>query len=328
MNTPTSQRFATVTKSILNARKQIGEQNKTAFEAFLLFRNGATGEAFAAIETMANEVDMDPRHFRDSITALVALGLVEWTGRCTPRGIKIWYIHLEMPADRQPGVLPIFNGKTPGAGFGGMPQKAKRADPGGQGGLTPEVSHNIERNKEKEQQPQTPPPTFEPVSQPEAVVVVFSPSAKDKIQPAKPSEKKEPSQPETTHPQLSKPEAIVVSRMLATLPTSDADALRAEFLARLDTGTIEKPVGYCASLVRVIKNGLFVPSASRDAAQRKEAEERKHREMEEARRVDAEERRQRAAMNDKDLEAERAKQKAFIAEALAAINGKKRATSL
>lgn len=104
--------FGKLTKSIIRARKRIGGMNKNVFEALLLYRNDATGLSWASVETLANETDLDSRHVRRSLTELAELGLIEWTGRVTRNGVKVYLVHLEMPEDRTKGSTSIFNGAT------------------------------------------------------------------------------------------------------------------------------------------------------------------------------------------------------------------------
>ena len=95
-----------------------------------------------------------------------------------------------------------------------------------------------------------------------------------RVEPPKaPPPKPEPIHPPAFHHSLTRSEAATILVLLAVLPPDLQAIVMAEFIIQLNGGNVRRPVGYVRKLIEVAQAGTFVPSASREAANRAEMEQ-------------------------------------------------------
>ena len=299
--------YAILSESFLRNRKIIGGRAFLVLLALLKFRNAGTGLAWPAIQTIADLLGIDDRGVQRGLARLIELGIIEWTGRTTLHGVRIYLVYLAMPGASSPGIINSRVVDTAFVTTGGVVSRAT-------GGVVSHATQNIENEQTKEQQPPTPVqldgrtnvvvvslpsaetakvtaaitqeppqatiPTKAPISQP------IPPTAnRERFRPtvgivngitvqAKPlPPKTEPAHPPAFHHSLTRSEAATIMVLMAVLPQDVQAIVMDELIAQLDGGNVRRPVGYAKRLIEVAQAGAFVPSASREVAQRAEVEQ-------------------------------------------------------
>ena len=251
------------------------------------------GLAYPSVSKIATDIRVDEQHVRKSIHRLIEFGYLTLVGTY-PSGTKIHHVI-------RPG-FEIHNGETthdfaqPPGGICPPP-------------LADSASQTKKVNKEKKQQPpvqlvgnpesvvvplpaaptatasttqkslQTAMPAQTPIANPTPQTanrerfrptVGISNGGTIQAKPLPP--KTEPVHPPAFHYSLTRAESATILFLLAVLPQDLQKIVMAEFIIQLNGGNVRRPVGYARRLVEVAQAGAFVPSASREALQRAEAE--------------------------------------------------------
>ena len=240
--------FGKLTKSILRARKRIGESARIVYEGLLTFRNDRTGEAYCSVGTLAELVTMDHRRVQRELRKLELLGLISWTTRTTAWGSRIYSVLLEMPADRTGGGVVC--------------------DAGG-GVVCGTALFREDYQKEKT----TPYPLLPARAIRNGNVVVSLDLVETTHPHPEPAPKMETTQPQPgptpqmqpIHPTLSSEDQATINRMITKLTGEQSGQVVAELSARLSGQgeTIRNPPAFAAKLVQAVRNGTFTPSATR-----------------------------------------------------------------
>lgn len=305
--TSTPSQFGKITKSIVRARSEMGWQAFHVYTALLTYRSDATGLARVAIDTLASDTAIDRRHVQRGLAKLISLGAISLVGTYGPKGINVWSVALEMPSDRKPK-NSILNGTfvEPEA-QSAMARRATHSEvsffrekennpqsPRDVAGepkasvvvLSPLAPTAKATASTTQEMPQAEPSAKTPITPPEpathsttrheptmairngATIQSEKPVAPTWVEPPK----AEPVHPPAFHHSLTRAEAATIMTLLAVLPVDIQQAVLSEFVAKMNEGCIHRPVGYARRLVEVAKSGVFVPSASREIAQRAESD--------------------------------------------------------
>ena len=262
--------------------------------------------AYPSVSTVADDIKVDDKHVRKSIHKLVEFGYLTLVGTY-PSGTKIHKVI--RPGFEIRNGETILNPATPPGGICHPPlaesatqtrkeNKEKKLQPPNprDGVESPEgvvvvFSPSASTAAITQEPPQAAIPTKAPISQPtpltanseqhgptvgivNGITVQAKPISPNKVEPIKtPAPKNEPAHPPAFHYSLTRAESATIMVLMAVLPLDLQAIVMAEFIIQLNGGNVRRPVGYVRKLIEVAKTGGFVPSASREAANRAEMEQ-------------------------------------------------------